>query len=876
MATLCPEVSPPSLDQPTERLVGSLELRNPAEIFMINPAETPVSTWWHKGVLEERLGTYHTLTAQGQEPETALQETNCAFARGVVRSLLSHWETSQEPTTYFELAKLVPLPDDLVPVALSEARDLLCNRILHQDDAQAAAQLFAALCCHALDNAGTPQERSIPDGPVFKLKIDLLSEAPLTDDERDRAFGIAFGVKPVQEPPHDPRQSGAVLPTAALLAVALTANPAAATDLPPQTTKNIALAPAKGLVVPTNQAPAAGSANIPRPTVELSPYVEVIDQAPQAPHKLLDGTQINPSPGIVQAVTSADIVPPGQDPLEVSGGTTVKTIEVDNSNADRVPLSASNYNLATVVENVVSSLNNSLTLQQPSPPRADAATRLATILKEAVQNPNSLSEEISLTELLFSGSKGLDARLVYEEMDKIIREFGTRDYFFVSHDGTNGKQYYWQGMTARQSSLLASLLAVARLSTFDQETIQKRLAALPVEKPTKSPKTDRQNTNQPGSTTKPAGEKSSEDHLTEAILKTYYNSPYLENIKTYIPLYIKYGKEFDIPPELLAAQEFIESSFNHEVVNGIEAAGLGQFMPGTIEYMKGKASGVPENFDIFNPEHAIWAHAWLFDDYRKILINAEVSNDPETLIELTLAAYYSGPGTVIKARGMPANGKDGIRDYVGKIMNQVAKIHHGIDLQGQIASRNETRGPTDELQAREFPTRAKVTASETAAKTECERLGIDYLGTAVGHKDGKEMTVYLCRIPNKYSYGKPREVSVVIAARVLALLEEMHKAGFNVSLNSDFRTNEEQIEARRVNQCGAPENPAESCLVDPVARPDYSIHESGEAIDVGVEGVLIRERGTPIQKLLIKLAHLFGLEDIPSEAWHIQLPRGDG
>jgi LAS superfamily LD-carboxypeptidase LdcB len=56
----------------------------------------------------------------------------------------------------------------------------------------------------------------------------------------------------------------------------------------------------------------------------------------------------------------------------------------------------------------------------------------------------------------------------------------------------------------------------------------------------------------------------------------------------------------------------------------------------------------------------------------------------------------------------------------------------------------------------------------------------------------------------------------------------------------------------------------------PTARPGYSNHQGGRAVDLVIDkgsGVLIK-RGTPQDKWLKENAEKYGLTNLPSEAWH--------
>ena len=114
------------------------------------------------------------------------------------------------------------------------------------------------------------------------------------------------------------------------------------------------------------------------------------------------------------------------------------------------------------------------------------------------------------------------------------------------------------------------------------------------------------------------------------------------------------------------------------------------------------------------------------------------------------------------------------------------------------------------------------------------------------------------------------EVNVDIADNLLALLAAADRDGVTLD-GSGYRDIETQIYLRR-QHCGTSdyaiyEMPSSGCS-PPVARPGYSMHERGLAIDFIIGGDLIRSRATSAYGWLVANANRFGFYNLPSEPWH--------
>lgn len=107
------------------------------------------------------------------------------------------------------------------------------------------------------------------------------------------------------------------------------------------------------------------------------------------------------------------------------------------------------------------------------------------------------------------------------------------------------------------------------------------------------------------------------------------------------------------------------------------------------------------------------------------------------------------------------------------------------------------------------------------------------------------------------------QVNCEIANQVASLIEHSRRDGVNLT-GSGFRSYQRQIELRSINGC--PDTftaSASSCRV-PTARPGSSKHEVGLAIDFANCSV----RSTACHQWLARNAALYGLKNLPSEAWH--------
>ena len=113
-------------------------------------------------------------------------------------------------------------------------------------------------------------------------------------------------------------------------------------------------------------------------------------------------------------------------------------------------------------------------------------------------------------------------------------------------------------------------------------------------------------------------------------------------------------------------------------------------------------------------------------------------------------------------------------------------------------------------------------------------------------------------------------VNVLIAEELEGLLVAMEAEGFTVS-GGGYRDNSRQIELRR-QHCGTSDYavyqmPASQCR-PPTARPGFSQHEVGLAVDFIHNGRIISSRNTAVFQALTRIAPDYGFKNLPSEPWH--------
>jgi hypothetical protein len=121
------------------------------------------------------------------------------------------------------------------------------------------------------------------------------------------------------------------------------------------------------------------------------------------------------------------------------------------------------------------------------------------------------------------------------------------------------------------------------------------------------------------------------------------------------------------------------------------------------------------------------------------------------------------------------------------------------------------------------------------------------------------------------------EVHEDIAEQTKLLFEEAFEAGLDLA-GWGYRPIQLQIELRAAH-CGGSEydiwhKPVFECA-PPTARPGFSKHEQGRAVDFTMNGSSIQTQDNPAFVWLTKHAPRYGFVNLPSEPWHWSLARGD-
>ena len=124
---------------------------------------------------------------------------------------------------------------------------------------------------------------------------------------------------------------------------------------------------------------------------------------------------------------------------------------------------------------------------------------------------------------------------------------------------------------------------------------------------------------------------------------------------------VKYSEDNKIDAKLVAALIARESRFNTNATSSSGAKGLGQFIPGTAKLL-----GITDPYD---PEQNIRGTT----TYLKQLVDRWQGK--ENTMELALASYKVGWGTVTKAGGVPQDASmleyiDTIKKYYQQIQKQ--------------------------------------------------------------------------------------------------------------------------------------------------------------------------------------------------------------
>lgn len=129
-------------------------------------------------------------------------------------------------------------------------------------------------------------------------------------------------------------------------------------------------------------------------------------------------------------------------------------------------------------------------------------------------------------------------------------------------------------------------------------------------------------------------------------------------------------------------------------------------------------------------------------------------------------------------------------------------------------------------------------------------------GVQDGYHNGKKIPIRICIV-----HGI--DVNVLVAKQV----DDMLNANKNLS-GGGFRTMAEQIQLRKDNGCPDVYDAPSSACATPTARPGYSNHQMGLAMDLSYNGSLIRSHSNAGFTWLAANASKYGFKNFPKEAWH--------
>jgi D-alanyl-D-alanine carboxypeptidase len=144
----------------------------------------------------------------------------------------------------------------------------------------------------------------------------------------------------------------------------------------------------------------------------------------------------------------------------------------------------------------------------------------------------------------------------------------------------------------------------------------------------------------------------------------------------------------------------------------------------------------------------------------------------------------------------------------------------------------------------------------------------------------KKLTVQRHASQTSSARAKQRSISlatthgITVNAQIVnnlgRMLDAAAKAGIVLG-GSGYRSDDRQIQLRR-QHCGPTDydiydKPSLLCH-PPVARPGFSMHEQGLAVDFTYNGGLIRSHSSKAYKWLAAHASDYGFYNLPAEAWH--------
>ena len=153
------------------------------------------------------------------------------------------------------------------------------------------------------------------------------------------------------------------------------------------------------------------------------------------------------------------------------------------------------------------------------------------------------------------------------------------------------------------------------------------------------------------------------------------------------------------------------------------------------------------------------------------------------------------------------------------------------------------------------------------------RAGEQQLATAIARAEARRRAQTITVPPNA-DFELTSVWGIVVNVRIVeeleGLLVAMEAEGFILG-GGGYRDNSRQIELRR-QHCGTSEyaiyQMSASQCSPPTARPGFSQHQVGLAVDFTHNGRIIRSRNTAVFQAMARIAPDYGFVNLPSEPWH--------
>jgi len=138
------------------------------------------------------------------------------------------------------------------------------------------------------------------------------------------------------------------------------------------------------------------------------------------------------------------------------------------------------------------------------------------------------------------------------------------------------------------------------------------------------------------------------------------------------------------------------------------------------------------------------------------------------------------------------------------------------------------------------------------------------LGVQDGYNRGKRIKIRVCKVQGVQvnaiqSYKWDQFFKDINNDPVIKKLGKVSAYG--------WRSMATQISVGKTNGCPANWTSSSQCRV-PTARPGYSNHQMGQALDITLNGSTIKSRTSPVFQWLAKNGASYGLVNFPKEAWH--------